>query len=96
MGCPPPLRPKRAAQTAAQGFAPADTPTTTGNQKKRDISNEVRKGTFLKRFDTQMALSLTKREAAGTMKKPRWTCNPGLAGVSPTALVPEWRNWQTR
>jgi hypothetical protein len=41
-------------------------------------------------------LSLTKREVAGTMKKPRWNCNPGLAGVSPTALVPEWRNWQTR
>jgi hypothetical protein len=34
-----------------QGFAPADTPTTTGNQKKRDISNEVTKGTFLMRFD---------------------------------------------
>jgi hypothetical protein len=30
-------------------------------------------------------LALTKPIAAGTMKKPR---NP--------ALVPEWRNWQTR
>ena len=29
--------------------------------------------------------ALTKTRAAGTMKKPR---NP--------ALVPEWRNWQTR
>jgi hypothetical protein len=35
------LRPKRAAQTAAQGFAPADTPRTTANQKKRDISKEA-------------------------------------------------------
>ena len=51
MECPPALRPKRAAQTAAQGFAPADTPTNTANQKKGDTSNEVRKGTFLKRFD---------------------------------------------
>ena len=42
------------------------------------------------------ATSLTKQEPAGTIKKPRWNCNPGLAGVSPTALVPEWRNWQTR
>ncbi len=50
--CPPPLRPKRAAQTAAQGFVPADTPTTTANEKKRDTSNEARKGTFLKRFDS--------------------------------------------
>ena len=40
--------------------------------------------------------SLTKPGAAGTMKKPRWYCDPGLPGVSPTALVPEWRNWQTR
>ena len=51
LGSPPPLRPKRAAQTAAQGFAPADSPTTTANQKKGDTSNEVRKGTFLKRLD---------------------------------------------
>jgi hypothetical protein len=57
--CPPPLRPKRAAQTAAQGFAPADTSTTTANQKKRDTSNEVRKGTFLKRLDTNCFSSLT-------------------------------------
>src|SRR4249919_3200213 len=42
LGSPPPLRPKRAAQTAAQGFAPADSPTTTANQKKGDTSNEVR------------------------------------------------------
>src|SRR5208283_5634691 len=52
LGSPPPLRPKRAAQTAAQGFAPADSPTTTANQKKGDTSNEVKKGTFLKRLDT--------------------------------------------
>jgi hypothetical protein len=31
----PPLRPKRAAQTAAQGFAPADSPTTTTNQNEK-------------------------------------------------------------
>src|SRR6266850_4465838 len=48
---PPALGPKRAAQTAAQGIAPADTPGATTNQKKRDTSNEVRKGTFLKGFD---------------------------------------------
>jgi hypothetical protein len=48
-----PLRPKRAAQTAAQGFAPADTPTTTANQKKRDTSNGVRKGTFLTGLDSE-------------------------------------------
>src|SRR5580693_5394527 len=41
-------------------------------------------------------LSLTKREPAGTMKKLRSNWNPALAGVSLTALVPEWRNWQTR
>jgi hypothetical protein len=33
-------------RSAGRGFEPADTPTTTANQKKRDTSNEVRKGTF--------------------------------------------------
>src|SRR5208283_3146085 len=50
---------KRAAQTAAQGFAPADSPTTTANQKKGDTSNEVKKGAFLKRLDTFPHISLT-------------------------------------
>ena len=58
LGHPPPLRPKSAAQTAAQGFAPADSPTTTANQKKGDTSNEVRKGTFLKRLDTCMNIGV--------------------------------------
>jgi hypothetical protein len=40
-------------QTAAQGCAPADTPTTTGKSKEKgDTSNEARKGTFLRSFDT--------------------------------------------
>ena len=59
LGSPPPLRPNRAAQTAAQGFSPADSPTTTTNQKKRDTSNEVRKGTFLKRLDNVVSRYLT-------------------------------------
>src|SRR5437899_6269147 len=53
--CPPPLRPKRAAQTAAQDFAPAHTPKKQQIKRKRDTSNEVRKGTFLKRFDIRAA-----------------------------------------
>src|SRR6267154_6035883 len=52
LGPPPPLRPKRAAQTAAQGCAPAEAPTTTAKQKKGDTSNEVKRGTFLTRLDT--------------------------------------------
>src|SRR6266481_4356257 len=51
LGPPPPLRPKRAAQTAAQGCAPAVAPMTTAKQKKGDTSNEVKRGTFLKRLD---------------------------------------------
>jgi len=64
LGSPPPLRPKRAAKTAAQGFAPADSPTTTANQKKGDTSNEVKKGTFLKRLDT--SLSVTSARGSNT------------------------------
>src|ERR1700757_1923109 len=35
LGPPPPLRPKRAAQTAAQGCAPAEVPMKNGKNKKR-------------------------------------------------------------
>jgi hypothetical protein len=34
LGCPPALLPKLAAQTAAQGFAPADTPTDNSESRK--------------------------------------------------------------
>src|ERR1700732_268549 len=54
LGPPPPLRPKRAAQTAAQGCAPAEAPRTTPKQKKGDTSNEVKRGTFLTRLDTRV------------------------------------------
>src|SRR5437016_3778947 len=66
--CPPPLRPKRAAQTAAQDFAPADTPKKQQIKRKRDTSNEVRKGTFLKRFDNGFVLHLTFVSAARIVK----------------------------
>src|SRR5207244_13168955 len=59
--CPPPLRPKRAAQTAAQDFAPADTPKKQQIKRKRDTSNEVRKGTFLKRFDTRRVSTILRQ-----------------------------------
>src|SRR5260370_3972086 len=68
LGSPPPLRPKRAAQTAAQGFAPADYPTTTANQKKGDTSNEVRKGTFLKRLDSVCCPTLTRDKASASIR----------------------------
>jgi len=61
--CPPPLRPKRAAQTAAQDFAPADTPKKQQIKRKRDTSNEVRKGTFLKRLDKLHIRFLTSTSA---------------------------------
>ena len=45
------LSPKRAAQTAAQGCAPAEVPMTNSKNKKGDTSNEVKRGTFLTRLD---------------------------------------------
>ncbi len=42
---------------AAQGSTPANTPRQKQIQKKRDISNEARKGTFLKRLDSGRALN---------------------------------------
>jgi hypothetical protein len=51
VGCPHPVRPKRASQTAAEGFAPAVTPTNNNQKKKR--TSEVGKGTFLKKFDNR-------------------------------------------
>src|ERR1700686_5101602 len=59
--CPPSsemstLRPNRSALRAPQGYAPgqADDKEKKQNEKQKgDTSNEVRKGTFLKRFDTR-------------------------------------------
>jgi hypothetical protein len=51
----PPLRPKRSALRAPQGYAEgrADDEEKNKNQKQKgDISNEVTKGTFLKSFDS--------------------------------------------
>jgi hypothetical protein len=48
LGSPPPLGPKPATQTAAQGLAPANSPTTTANRKKGDTSNEVKEGDISK------------------------------------------------
>jgi len=39
--CPPALRPKRAAQTAAQGFAPADTPTSCDTCVRFNLCNLI-------------------------------------------------------
>ncbi len=46
-------------------------------------------------FKTGPLAALTKRNVAGKMKKPHSKCGSDLIGVL-TALVPEWRNWQTR
>src|SRR6266446_4771428 len=69
LGPPPPLRPKRAAQTAAQGCAPAEAPTTTAKQKKRDTSNEVKRGTFLTRLDSRVNAPLTYFRSAPKMTR---------------------------
>jgi hypothetical protein len=58
----PPLRPNRSALRAPQGYAPgqADDKEKKKNEKQKgDTSNEVRKGTFLKRFDTARYVRLT-------------------------------------
>src|SRR6266403_1727317 len=68
LGPPPPLRPKRAAQTAAQGCAPAEAPTTAAKQKKGDTSNEVKRGTFLTRLDTLCEQPLPKAVTSSKMR----------------------------
>ncbi len=40
--------------------------------------------------------SLTKPRGGGHNEKASLNRNPELFGDSSTALVPEWRNWQTR
>ena len=40
--------------------------------------------------------ALTKHRAPGKMKKPRCAITPQSDRGQRTALVPEWRNWQTR
>src|SRR2546422_10110413 len=56
----PPLRPKRSALWAPQGYAPgkANDPDKS-RTRKGDTFNEVRKGTFLTSFDIRSTLPLT-------------------------------------
>jgi len=60
----PPLRPKRSALWAPQGYAPgkANDPDKS-RTRKGDTFNEVRKGTFLTSFDTEPGRQLTKSDS---------------------------------
>ena len=43
-----------------------------------------------------MAAFVDKAEGRGHNEKASLELQPRFSGVSPTAFVPEWRNWQTR
>src|SRR5216684_3292251 len=68
----PPLRPKRSALWAPQGYAPgkANDPDKS-RTRKGDTLNEVRKGTFLTSFDKQARGVLTRIAACVRVRRSR-------------------------
>jgi len=83
LGCPPTLRPKRAAQPRRRASLRRTPQGQQQIERKRDISNEVRKGTFLKRLDKGQLRALPRPHCCASIRLVRRSDQGYFAGPSP-------------